>query len=516
MKKNYNKVFAASNGYVSTYIYDGEGKRTVKLSAPYEAVYTNSADATVPSDTLRYTLYVGPHYTVTGKSGSEDEEPLYVKHFFIGDKRIASKIGNPPGNDPRGITGVAGKTLHIKVDYPVKYSEQKEQVSANYTNFAMPYSNIDMNNYDYPFNRPGYWNGCVPPNENGTVIVRSANARNGEDANDEEDVSSLRNSPSESSLFFYHTDHLGSTNLVTDRGRSICHAAEYLPYGEVFLEIKGSYDHLGTPFKFNGKEMDPETGMLYYGARYYMPKYCQWPTCDPMQLKYPHVSSYAFCKNNPINRIDDDGKDDYILNSRGYIAVLNETSDRFDRLILRGTKKQLIVNDRKILGQLAKTVNKKNISCGILSNRSEATKLFKFLSDNTGVEWGLDSYHTSKGDRHVLRTSHSEGDVSTVNDKYRATSMYYSIHSHPGPGNEKASGPYKYLNNGSRTIQLTAKQGGDWMVLNDIYNAFIDAGSNNVPKFYIYHPLTGKKIEYNNISPSVKTYKVNSYKDLLW
>lgn len=99
------------------------------------------------SDTLRYTLYVGPHYTVTGKSGSEDEEPLYVKHFFIGDKRIASKIGNPPGNDPRGITGVAGKTLHIKVDYPVKYSEQKEQVSANYTNFAMPYSNIDMNHY---------------------------------------------------------------------------------------------------------------------------------------------------------------------------------------------------------------------------------------------------------------------------------------------------------------------------------------------------------------------------------
>ena len=119
-----------------------------------------------------------------------------------------------------------------------------------------------------------------------------------------------RTSPREELVFFYHTDHLGSTNLVTDRGRSICHAAEYLPYGEVFLEIKGSYDHLGTPFKFNGKEMDPETGMLYYGARYYMPKYCQWPTCDPMELKYPGVSSYAFCHGNPVNRFDIDGKDD--------------------------------------------------------------------------------------------------------------------------------------------------------------------------------------------------------------
>ena len=88
-----NRLLAASyNGYVSSYIYDADGNRTVKLSAPYEAVYTNSADATVPSDTLRYTLYVGPHYTVTSKSGNEDEDPLYVKHFFIGDKRDVSEL----------------------------------------------------------------------------------------------------------------------------------------------------------------------------------------------------------------------------------------------------------------------------------------------------------------------------------------------------------------------------------------------------------------------------------------
>ena len=74
-------------------------------------------------------------------------EPLYVKHFFIGNKRVASKIANAPGYDPRGITTVAGKSIYVKVDYPVKYGEQKAQVSGNYTNFAMPYSNIDMNNY---------------------------------------------------------------------------------------------------------------------------------------------------------------------------------------------------------------------------------------------------------------------------------------------------------------------------------------------------------------------------------
>ena len=96
------------NSILTIFRYNDNSQRTVKLFIPTLPM------STVPSDTLRYTLYVGPHYTVTSMSGSEDEDPLYVKHFFIGDKRIASKIGNPPGNDPRGITGVAGKTLHIK------------------------------------------------------------------------------------------------------------------------------------------------------------------------------------------------------------------------------------------------------------------------------------------------------------------------------------------------------------------------------------------------------------------
>ncbi len=226
-----SRLLAASyNGYVSSYIYDADGNRTVKLSAPYEAVYTNSAEATPPSDTLHYTFYVGPHYTVTGTTGSEDVEPRYVKHFFIGNKRVASKIANAPGYDPRGITTVAGKSIYVKVDYPVKYGEQKAQVSGNYTNFAMPYSNIDMNNYDYPFNRPGYWNGCVPPNNTGTVVVMGNRDSESEET-DSIVESEQRTSPVENLSFFYHTDHLGSANLVTGSGPTLCHATEYLPYG---------------------------------------------------------------------------------------------------------------------------------------------------------------------------------------------------------------------------------------------------------------------------------------------
>ena len=113
-----------------------------------------------------------------------------------------------------------------------------------------------MNNYDYPFNRPGYWNGCVPPNENGTVIVRSANARN----------------------------------------------------GEVFLDDQNTSDY-HSDFLFSGKELDAETGNYYFGARYLAPRLGIWLSPDPMQLKYPHVSSYAYCMGNPVKLIDPLGKD---------------------------------------------------------------------------------------------------------------------------------------------------------------------------------------------------------------
>jgi hypothetical protein len=46
---------------------------------------------------------------------------------------------------------------------------------------------------------------------------------------------------------------------------------EYVPFGEVFLEEKNAV--WNTPFLFNGKELDKETGMSYYGARYYDRKF---------------------------------------------------------------------------------------------------------------------------------------------------------------------------------------------------------------------------------------------------
>ncbi len=61
----------------------------------------------------------------------------------------------------------------------------------------------------------------------------------------------------------------GSSTQISDPYANIIHHIEYMPYGENFFEMR---DYWGTDFKFNAKELDNETGMYYYGARYYTPE----------------------------------------------------------------------------------------------------------------------------------------------------------------------------------------------------------------------------------------------------
>ena len=73
-----------------------------------------------------------------------------------------------------------------------------------------------------------------------------------------------------------------------------------------------------TPFKFNGKELDEETGLYYYGARYYDPKISIWLSVDPLAEKFPGYSPYSFCFNNPLRFVDPDGRaaDDIVFRGK--------------------------------------------------------------------------------------------------------------------------------------------------------------------------------------------------------
>ena len=112
-------------------------------------------------------------------------------------------------------------------------------------------------------------------------------------------------SQQERDVFYYHSDHLGSTSYVTDMDGNATQFVSYKPYGEAFVdEHNTSYEQ---PWKFNGKELDSETGLYYYGARYYEPVLALWYGVDALAEKYPNMVGYVYCAGNPVKLVDVDG-----------------------------------------------------------------------------------------------------------------------------------------------------------------------------------------------------------------
>ena len=77
---------------------------------------------------------------------------------------------------------------------------------------------------------------------------------------------------------------------------------EYVPFGEVFIEERKNI--WNTHYLFNAKEFDEETGLYYYGARYYTPRLSLWMSVDPLSEMSSNYSPYRYGYNNPIRFID--------------------------------------------------------------------------------------------------------------------------------------------------------------------------------------------------------------------
>jgi RHS repeat-associated protein len=108
----------------------------------------------------------------------------------------------------------------------------------------------------------------------------------------------------------------GSTSYITDANGEVYQHLEYFAFGETFVEEHSNTWR--TPYLFNGKELDDETGLYYYGARYYDPVTSVWQSVDPDQSDYPFWSAYNFTMNNPVNCIDPNGLKTYKKVWNGY------------------------------------------------------------------------------------------------------------------------------------------------------------------------------------------------------
>ena len=205
----------------------------------------------------------------------------YTKHYFEEGKRICSKIGSG------GFQDLDILVDQMELNYDEQFEVQREGLHNTFNECFGVSSEINTNDM--------------------FVVIKQCD------------------NPGEP-VFYYHSDHLGSASYITDdQGNETQHLV-YLPFGELrsnreYLNINNKYheqhwvdmkyntSQYDTPYKFNGKEKDPETGYNYYGARFYYDYLSIFLSTDPMSDKYPSLSSYAYCANNPVMLIDPDGRE---------------------------------------------------------------------------------------------------------------------------------------------------------------------------------------------------------------
>ena len=311
-----NRLMVLSdNGKTSRYTYNAAGERIMKSYGTMEGVYINGAPQGITfHETDNFTLYPASILSVN--------KNRFTKHYFIGDKRIASRIGTGLFNNVYGRNGsyvTAGQQ-----DYAERMNQIQKQKEAYYKqqgiapgvptmkgaygdpeNTGVGYNAVltELGNHDVP---QGWIQTPRPntmPNTNPGPPVSWNDPSNPDDT--QAGYGYIANDTTKEETFFYHSDHLGSTSYITDDKANITQYDAYLPYGELLVDEHSSSEDL--PYKFNGKQFDEETGLYYYGARYMNPMASIWYGMDPLSEKYPYIGGVVYCEGNPVVQIDDFG-----------------------------------------------------------------------------------------------------------------------------------------------------------------------------------------------------------------
>jgi len=127
-------------------------------------------------------------------------------------------------------------------------------------------------------------------------------------------------------ITYYHSDHLGSTSIMTDSRGEVVEEQKNLPFGEL---IQGD-----ERYGFTMKELD-ETDLQYFGVRYYNPEVGRFLTIDPL-LQY--ASPYIYAGDNPLRYVDPTGAESWEKEYSKYSPGEQKTIDGI-KGALEGIKK---------------------------------------------------------------------------------------------------------------------------------------------------------------------------------
>ena len=109
-------------------------------------------------------------------------------------------------------------------------------------------------------------------------------------------------------VYYYHHDHLGNIRAVTDQNGNVVERHDFYPFGEEITQPTNKDSYL-----FTGKPRDSESGLDYFGARYYSSSLSRWLSADQITDLRRNIENpqrwnlYTYVLNNPLRNIDPDG-----------------------------------------------------------------------------------------------------------------------------------------------------------------------------------------------------------------
>ena len=104
---------------------------------------------------------------------------------------------------------------------------------------------------------------------------------------------------------YYHQDHLGSSSVITDQAGNLVEELAFYPFGHSRNDF--SPRQIEEPYEFTQKERDTESGLDYFGKRFYAPTIGRWISPDPLQEGGGGLNLYAYVNQRPLNHFDPDG-----------------------------------------------------------------------------------------------------------------------------------------------------------------------------------------------------------------
>jgi RHS repeat-associated protein len=128
-------------------------------------------------------------------------------------------------------------------------------------------------------------------------------------------------------VFYYFSDHLKTASVITDSAGVIKAESDYYPWGGELQFVNNDTND----YKFTGKKRDIETGLDYFGARYYSNGLGRWVSVDPKGIALRHLlnpqklNKYNYVLNNPVGAFDPDGMEEVTITYRAFIPTSSVT-----------------------------------------------------------------------------------------------------------------------------------------------------------------------------------------------